>query len=63
MTDDPEKPDPKKAAWKGYADYRREMEQRRTEVFSKRLTLGTMLRIAAVLLAVLLIADAMKLLD
>ena len=61
MTDDPEKPDPKKAAWKGYADYRREMEQRRTEAFSKRLTLGTMVRVAAVLLAVLLIADAMKL--
>jgi len=49
-----------KAAWKGYAEYRAEMIRRRSIPAWREMKLGTMLRIAAILLAVLVVIDLLK---
>lgn len=46
-----------KAAWQGYADYRKEMDRRRQIPAWRDLSIKTMATIAAVLVALLMAAD------
>lgn len=48
------------AAWRGYRDYKEDMAKRRRESALHRLSLPTMLWVAAILVAGLLLIDYLK---
>jgi hypothetical protein len=63
MSRDPKKPDQhpiKKAAWQGYQDYRKEMSDRHSLSAWRQFSLRSMLRLAAILVAIAILYDLLK---
>jgi hypothetical protein len=50
----------KKAAWQGYREYRKEMSDKSTLSGWRQLTLKSMIRIAAILVAVAILYDLLQ---